>query len=547
MLGQLADVVALLRGYGIHLGDLSAVLARRYGDHAAVEDEAPTPGVHSGGMRTHVEVEDAVARLAAAHIALGTGEGDTVLVTIGNRVDVVLHVLALARVGAVAVPLNPRLTAPEVRAIAAATGANAAVVDGDVRGLTGRTRERLRLVSTAHGAARARAADSLATWLEDHPDERVPEAGRDPDATAVLLATSGTTGTPKAAALTSHGLLSGVGRLALAPVGRTVGPRKHRDLLLAALPLTHVMGLSVALSGLCAGVPFIHRARFDAEQMLDLIEDRAPNVVVAVPTMYADVEAAGAAQRDLRSVQLWISAADVMPASRARRFQQYGAAARVAGAAVGTAAFADIYGMVELSGPAAIRLFPPSPIRPLSVPPVAITLPGVDVRAVDDDGVARWAQVGELQFRGPGVLRGYHGTDAPAIEGGWFATGDLGRVWPGGIFSYVGRTRDRLKVSGFSVFPAEVETELRRHPHVRDVALVAVPDERTGDRPVAVVVADGEFDADEFLTWAREQVSGYRRPRAVVTVDDLPRGNHGKVDRAAATELALASAAEASP
>ncbi|MDX1619506.1 MAG: class I adenylate-forming enzyme family protein, partial [Nitriliruptorales bacterium] len=120
-----------------------------------------------------------------------------------------------------------------------------------------------------------------------------------------------------------------------------------------------------------------------------------------------------------------------------------------------------------------------------------------------------------------------------------------GRVWPGGMFAFAGRRHDRLKVGGFSVFPAEVETELRRAPNVREVALVGLPDERLGERPVALVVPDEGFDPAQFLGWAEEHVAGYRRPRDVTVVDSIPRGNHGKVNRDRATALALDRFSEA--
>jgi long-chain acyl-CoA synthetase len=174
--------------------------------------------------------------------------------------------------------------------------------------------------------------------------------------------------------------------LVLAPVGRARGLRAGRDRVFAALPLTHVMGFAVLLGALNAGVPLLRRARFDAAEALDLIERRRPNVVVAVPTMYADLERAGAADRDLSSIQVWVSSADAMPTDRARRFQRYGAIVRVGTRGIGSSVFVDIYGMVELSGAAAVRIFPPSLVGTLPVPSFAVALPGIEVRAVDEDG-----------------------------------------------------------------------------------------------------------------------------------------------------------------
>jgi acyl-CoA synthetase (AMP-forming)/AMP-acid ligase II len=545
MVGRGTATAVLAAGKGIHLGALTAVLAERYGARIAVEEDSGTPGLPHRHVRTVAEVEDAVARLAAAHRAAGRGEGQRVLVLVANRFDVVLHALALARLGAVAVPVNARLRPAEVAAIAASAGAVAVLADDAV----------------ADALAAAPAADdglpaldwsrtgtdgpggTLAGWLQAHPDERVAaDHQRDPSETALLLATSGTTGTPKAAALSSRGLLAAMGRLVAAPLGRRQGPRADRDLVLAALPLTHIMGFSVALGALCAGVPLLHRERFDAGEALDLIEDRRPNAFIGVPTMYADLETAGAEDRDLSSIQLFASAADAMPTARARRFQHLGAAARIGGRPIGNATFVDVYGMVELSGAAAVRVMPPSPVTRVDLPALAVVLPGIDVRTVDEHGrPVRRGDEGELQFRGETVLSAYEGRpDAGPDAEGWFATGDHARLYPGGVFRFAGRSRDRIKVGGFSVFPAEVETDLRAHEGVREVAMVGVPDDRLGERPVALVVPRGAgFDEAAYLAWTRDTVAGYRRPTAVVVVDDLPRGAHGKLDRQGATALAV--------
>lgn len=526
MLGR--DHLDLLRGRGVHLGEVTRTLADVYGQRPAVVDPSPSPGLHDGGTRTFDEVEDHVARLAAAHQAAGrTGR---VLLAIGNRIDIVLHALALARIGALPIPINPRLTAHEFEAVAKATEADAGIIDGDADHAP-HLPDTLEVTETA----------DVAAWLAAHPDDRVTAEPGDPEDTALLLTTSGTTGVPKAAALTSRGLLGGVGLLLAAPVGSRRGLRANRDLVLASLPLTHVMGFSTVLACWCAGVAVLRRERFDADETIDLIEQDRPNVVVGVPTMYADLESAGIEQRDVSSIQLWVSAADVMPIERARRFQQFGAAFQVNSRPIGSAAFVDIYGMVELSGPAALRVLPPSPIGSIPAPSVAKTLPGFEVRAIDEDGrPLKKGTTGELQFRGPGVLRGYEGKpDAGPDPEGWLSTGDHGRVLRGGFFQFSGRARDRLKVGGFSVFPAEVEEELRDSPGVTDLAIVGVPDDRLGERPVALVVAAPGFDEEKFLGWAESEVAGYRRPRQVVVVDELPRGNHGKIDRESATEMAV--------
>jgi long-chain acyl-CoA synthetase len=522
------DLLALATGTGVHLGALTAVLAERYGSRPAIVDPARTPGLAHGETRSFEDLEDAVGRFAAVQRDHGVTADDRVLIVCDNRIDVALHAFAAARLGAVPVPVNHRLTAHEIDAVAQATGAVAAVVDDEV---LDRVPERLAPLTVREVADRVGNVEPLA-----------PRDDLDPAATAILLTTSGTTGVPKAASLTSRGLLSSLGRLTIVPLGADLGPlRRDRDAILACLPLTHVMGFSVLLAAMSAGIPLVRRVRFDAGEVLDLIERHRPNVVVAVPTMYADLERAGAADRDLSSIQMFVSSADVLPTERARRLQSYGALGRVAGRGFGSAVVVDVFGMVELSGPAAIRLYPPSPVGSLPAPSFAVTLPGVTVRVVDAEGrpVPR-GSVGELQWRGPNVLEGYEGhADAGPDEAGWFGSGDHGRLLRAGLFQFVGRSKDRLKVGGFSVFPAEVEEELRDARGVAELAVVGLEDERLGERLVAVVVPTDGFDDDQFLRWAHDQVAGYRRPAEVVVVDALPRGNNGKLDRDAATELAI--------
>jgi acyl-CoA synthetase (AMP-forming)/AMP-acid ligase II len=548
LLDQVMDAsvrrVRLLLGEGLPLGDLTRVLAAAFASRPALQAAEQVPGLPAREVRTYAELEDDVAHLAAAHADAGL-LGQRVGVICSNRVDVLLHVLSLSRAGAVALPLNHRLRPEEMAAALEAAGASALVADAPwVEPLFASGHGAgLGCTWTGAGGAATRPGRDLPAWLRAHADARL-QRGPAPDlaSPALLLATSGTTGRPKVARLSSRSLLGALGRVHALPIGHQRGPRAGRDVLLAALPLVHVMGLSTMLAALCAGIRAVHLEHFEAAHVLSSIEAVQPNVFVGVPTMYSDLEAAGASERDLSSVQLWISAADAMPPERARRFQRYGALERVLGRRLGSAAFADIYGMVELGGAAALRLYLPSP-RVLDLPALAVLLPKFEARVVDEAGAPQgWGWPGELQLRGPSVFSGYEGGAGPR-EGGWFPTGDLARLWPGGFFQFVGRAGERLKVGGFSVFPAEVEEALRAHPAVSDVVLVGLPDPRLGEVPAALVVPRAQrFDADEFLAWAKDRVAGYRRPHRAFAVHELPRGRNGKLDRRTAREMALALA-----
>jgi acyl-CoA synthetase (AMP-forming)/AMP-acid ligase II len=528
----------LVFGGGLPLGELTCVLAEAYGDRPAIAAEAATPGLPQR-LRTYAALEEDVGRLAAAYQAASLRPSWTVAVLCANRIDVLLHVLAIARVGAVPLPLNARLRPDEQAAAISAAGAQAIVADADVAAplLTAEAARPLRVLWTGAGGPPPRDGFDLAEWLAAHPRELAPPVPVSAGAAAILLCTSGTTGMPKVARLDSRALLGALGRVHALPVGHQRWLRPGRDAVLVALPLTHVMGLGTLLGSLCAGVKVIHLERFEAARVLERIEKDQPNVFVGVPTMYADLETAGAAQRDLSSIELWVSAADAMPADRARRFQRHGALARPAGWRLGTAAFADVYGMVELAGPAAVRFYPPGPRR-RELPAVGMVLPGFSARVIGADGKPRRiGGTGELQLKGKGVFAGYEGSGG-VPDDGWFATGDIARLGPAGTFAFVGRTADRIKVGGFSVFPAEVEQELRGHPSVEELAVVGVPEERLGEIPVALVVARPGFDAQQFLEWAADRVAPYRRPRRAFTVEELPRGKNAKLDRRKARELA---------
>ena len=400
---------SLLTGRGVPLGAYTALLAERYGDRPAVHDPTPVPGSFPVDTWSFRDLERTVARFAAIQASHGVVAGQRVLVAVDNRLDVALHAFAAARIGAVPVLVNHRLTAHELAAVTEATGATAAVVDADVAERAPDDLEVLLRTTSASGAADR---DTVAGAPAGLPEVPV-DLDADVEATAILMTTSGTTGVPKAAALTSRGLLSTLGRLTFVPLGASLGPlRRDRDRVLACLPISHVFGFAVLLGTLSAGVPLVRRPRFDAAEVLDLIESERPNVLIAVPTMYADLEGAGAADRDLSSLQVFVSSADVLPSDRARRFQRLGGLTRVAGRGLGSAVLVDVFGMVELSGPAAVRIYPPSPVGSLPSPGFAVKLPGIELRVVDEDGqpVGR-GTVGELQWRGPNVLRGYEGRD----------------------------------------------------------------------------------------------------------------------------------------
>ncbi len=305
-----------------------------------------------------------------------------------------------------------------------------------------------------------------------------------------------------------------------------------------ALPLAHIYGFSLLVGAACAGIPVHLLTRFHPVRVLDAIEGRRATVFAGVPSMYRMLEEAGADDRDLRSIRLWISGADAMPDDLARRFKRRGASAHlpVVGP-VGEAIFAEGYGMVETAGAVAIRVSPP--LAPAALGgSVGVPLPGVRFRVVDDDGAqVPVGAVGELWLTGPGVLAGYHGspeaTAGALTDDGWLRTGDLVRRGPVGVVHFEGRKKDVIKRGGYSVYALEVERDLEEHPAVLEAAVVPQPDERDGQVPVAAVRLQPGTDLDDLdlPAWAADRMARYKVPARFVAVDDLPRTGTAKVQR----------------
>lgn len=493
------DKLDLLRARDLSLGTLVERLARVHGPARLVDE----PG--GVGSLTYDEAADRVARLSAG-IGARVRRGERVVVATANGYDLLLVSLAVVRAGGVAVPVNPQMSADEIDHVLADSEATLVVRD------PGEVEARLPC-----------------------PPETV-----DPHDVAVLFYTSGTTGRPKGARLAHTSVVSPgeVRAGALAPLRRAV-----RECV-TGMPVAHVAGFSLLLQMASLGIPVHLLRRFRPDDALNALERRRASMFVGVPAMYRMMIEAGAARRDLRSVHVWVSAADAMPAELARRFQRMGSAVTVPvlRRPLGVAAFVDGYGMVELGGGVAVRIFPPG--VPLPGGGFVRTLRGHRLRAVDDDGrdVPR-GEVGELVVRGPGVMRGYHGRDDETREvvtpGGWLRTGDLGRVRRFGFVELAGRKKDVIKHGGYSVFAAEVEAVLREHPAVTDAAVVGLPDEGRGEIPAAVVqpVAGAEVAPDDVVAWAGERLSGYKVPRRVVVVDELPRTGTEKVRKAGLARL----------
>lgn len=483
----------------VTLADVMARLAELHGDSVFATEEGD-----EGATRTltYVEAAALVERWSIAVHARGE-PGAPVVVAMPNGIDKFLVCLAVARAGGLPAPVNPQMSQAEIDHVIEDSGADLVI----------RSTSELNRGKGSRGAP-------------------ITPARPDGNDVAALFYTSGTTGRPKGAALSHRAL---VGQMSLA----AAWPFAHRrDEIVMSLPVAHIMGFVALVGPAMAGVPIYFLTRFSPTRVLDVIESRRSTAFIGVPTMYRTLLEAGAADRDLTSVRLWISGADAMPGELARRFKAFGATATLPHLGpVGEATFIEGYGMVEVGGNVATKVSPP--LLPIGLgDSLGVTMPGWRFKVTDPDGrKVLPGQVGELRIKGPGVLKGYWRDDEATREAvtgdGWLRTGDLVRSGPFRTVVFHGRAKAVIKSGGYSVYPLEVEADLEEHPDVLEAAVVGMPDDKLGEVPVAAVRLrpGATLTADDLLVWAGVRMAQYKVPRKVVVVVDLPRTGTRKLQR----------------
>jgi malonyl-CoA/methylmalonyl-CoA synthetase len=476
------------------LAEAFAAAASARGDRLALSVD--------GVARTYAELDAAAGRFATLLRERGVTPGDRALLCAPSSMGMVEGWLGALRAGAVVVLANPSYTAAELGYLAQDSGVVAALAGGPALERAGGLVDVLVDVE----------ADAAAGLAVAPVDPAVACAA------GLLAYTSGTTGRPKAAPLSHANVLASIRSVMRA--WRWSGD----DLLVHALPLFHQHGLGGLSASLLAGGRAVLFSRFDPAALCDAIAAERATVLLGVPAMYERlVEWDGFAGASLGSLRLVVSgSAPLSPAL-----------AQQVGSVVGQLPL-ERYGTTE-SGLDVSNLYD-GPRRPGTV---GIPLPGIELRIVDEHGQAvADGEDGEIVLRGPQVFDGYRGNaDATAtafFAGGWFRTGDIGRVDPAdGWLSITGRAKDLIISGGMNVYPREVELALEESHAVARAAVVGVPSERWGEAVVAAVVpaAGAQLDEEALLAFVSERLAPYKRPKRLVQVDELPVDHMGKLQR----------------
>jgi long-chain acyl-CoA synthetase len=491
--------------------NLAHIIDGHPSDHVAI--------ITRGVETTYGQLRDRVARLRGGLAALGIGAGDRVALLCSNGSYFVETYLAALGLGAVIVPLNPQSPSPEIGHEVATAGVSAVVVEpaaaGAWKGIDPTAIPTVRhiIATEAGGVDTELIFDDL---LAAEPLDTV-EVG--PGALALLVFTSGTAGSPRAAMLSHGNLLANIDQ------GRSTAAQiTADDVVYGVLPMFHIFGLNVVLGfSLANGATVVLVQRFDPSTALDTIRERSITVIPGAPPLWLAFSHFDAAPADsFATVRLALTGAAKMPEEAIRRLKdQFGVQ------------LAEGYGLTEAS-----PVVTSSAGLPIKVGSVGKVLDGITVRLVDEagDDVLR-GDAGEIWVKGPNVFLGYlddpEQTARVLTTDGWLRTGDIAVTDDEGYLYLVDRAKDLIIVSGFNVYPAEVEDAIAEHPAVAEVGVAGVPHPHSGEAVKAwVVVREGmTVDEDTLIAWCIDRLARYKSPSKILFVDQLPRNVSGKLLR----------------
>ena len=465
---------------------------------------------HDDSTLSYTALDDASARVAALLRDRGVRPGDRVALTMPNVPLFPVLYYGILRAGGVVVPMNPLLKAREVAFAPRDCGA------------------RIALVSPLFADEVAKAAAETGTAclvtepvaFDDMLRAHEPMPGivsRTDDDPALILYTSGTTGTPKGAELSHRNLATNTATAAETLL--QVGPD---DVLFGGLPLFHAFGQTCALNtAVAAGATLTLLPRFEPQRALEIMARDGVTVFLGVPTMYAALLHAQLPEAfDAHRLRLAVSGGASLPVEVLHGFERRFGATVLEG-----------YGLSETSPVAAFN----HPDRPRKAGSIGQPIRGVEMRLVaEDGGVVPPGEVGEIAIRGENLMTGYWNrpeATAEAVRDGWFHSGDLARVDEDGFYFIVDRKKDLIIRGGYNVYPREVEEVLYGHPAVAEAAVVGVPHPVHGEEIAAVITlrSGAHATAEEIRDHVKERVAAYKYPRIVTFTAELPKGPTGKI------------------
>ncbi len=475
---------------------------------SAVNKFSASEAVFEHGKRvSYAELKELVNKFSSYLSSIGIKKGDKVIILLPNSIEFVVSFFGIAQLGAISVPVSTAFKKHEILFYIEHSGASLIVTDGEFA-------EVLQDSASESGALIKVVKGDSPDWLK-RTEAHLDIENISPEDEAIYLYSTGSTGQPKRVSRTHKNLV------ALADNHTQTVGWNESDRVLFTVPISHTYGFGNFISSIKIGAAIVTLSEFNRHKVLDLLEKESVTIFPAVPVML-DALARTVLKEplDLSALKLVISAGAPLAEHIFRGFHsKFGVYPR------------QLYGSTE-TGVISINLEDSIEERFSSV---GCAVKNVEVRVLDDSGVdVEPGQIGEIIVKSPSMTTGYYGLPeetAEVFKNGYYFTGDLGRIDPEGYIYIVGRKKLFINISGNKVDPAEVENVLTSHPLLKEAVVLGVDDEKGGELVKAALVTEGDIEPGEIIEYCRDRLAGYKVPRIIQVVNELPRSPSGKVLR----------------
>jgi len=491
------------------IGDMLTSTARKLPDKIAI--------ICDDRQITYQELNARVNQLAHGLLQKGINKGSKVATLMYNSIELAEIYFALAKAGITGVPLNFRLTAPELYYIIENADATTLIIGEEFEATLDQLRPRLSKVE--HFITVGKKPQKVGEFynLYHNQSNHEPDVKVKAEDESFIIYTSGTTGKPKGVILTHKNHIWNT-------INYTIAYQmEESDVELALTPMFHSSTMGRIFAYIFTGATFITSKRFDPVQVMELITKRKVTSITQTPTMYAAL--LNLKDKDCYHTdtvkRIVMGAAPVFPEMKGEIAQLFP-----------HAGIFDLYGLTEAS-PGVTILKPNDP--PDKIASVGKPMMSVKIKIVGEGGrELPSGKTGEIVCRGPNVMKGYYDNTVATqetLKEGWLYTGDVGRIDRDGYLYLTGRKKELIVSGGDNIYPAEVEAVLHQHPLILEAAVIGVPDEYWGESVKAIVVAKSgkAIDEQEVIEYCKSRLASYKKPKSVDFIDALPKNAAGKV------------------